>query len=159
MFKIKILSLAMAAFMAFGAAGCTNAEKTPESKNIMQNEEMAGIKMQRLKIKINGQQFTAELYDNPAVHEFTGRLPLTLNMKDLHGNEKYGYLDNALPGKNERVGRINSGDIMLFGSDCLVVFYKSFNTSYSYTPLGKIENAAALEKVLGRGNVQIEFSL
>ncbi len=159
MYKIKILNLALAVLMAFCAVGCVNAEQPDKSKNIVQNEEKVTVKMQKLKIRINGQQFTAELYDNPTVHNFIGRLPLTLNMKDLHGNEKYCYLDDALPCKNKRVGRINAGDIMLFGSDCLVVFYKSFNTSYSYTPFGKIENANALEKVLGHGNVQMEFSL
>lgn len=55
--------------------------------------------------------------------------------------------------------RINSGDIKLFGSNCLVVFYDSFNTSYSYTDLGKIDNVDEFVKELGRENVTITFEL
>ena len=46
---------------------------------------------------------------------------------------------------------------MLFGDDCLVVFYKDFKTTYSYTRIGHIENAADLEQTLGRGSVIITF--
>ena len=34
---------------------------------------------------------------------------------------------------------------MLYGNNCLVVFYKSFDTSYSYTKIGHIENLPDLE--------------
>ena len=42
---------------------------------------------------------------------------------------------------------------MLYGNNCLVVFYKSFNTSYSYTKIGHIENLSDL----GNKNVIIKF--
>jgi hypothetical protein len=29
---------------------------------------------------------------------------------------------------------------MLYGNNCLVIFYKSFDTSYQYTKIGHIEN-------------------
>ena len=76
-------------------------------------------KMQTLKININGQRFTAMLYDNAATQKLVQNLPVTLNMKDLHGNEKYYYLDTSLPAKAQHIGKINAGDIMLFGNDCL----------------------------------------
>ena len=62
-----------------------------------------------------------------------------------------------MPSNSERVGKIHAGDLMLFGSNCLVIFYKDFSTSYSYTRLGKLEDAANLEKILGAGNVRVEF--
>ena len=144
--------------IAFSVAGCAQGAVQPPAAEYTPVNKIEGEqKMQTL--KINGQIFMAELYDNPAAQKLKERLPLTLNMKDLHGNEKYYYIDEALPAKAQHVGKINAGDIMLFGNDCLVVFYQSFNTSYSYTPLGKIENAAALPKIVGRGSVQMEFSL
>lgn len=42
---------------------------------------------------------------------------------------------------------------MLYGNNCLVVFYKSFNTSYSYTKIGHIDNLSDL----GNEDVIIKF--
>ena len=79
-------------------------------------------------------------------------------MDELHGNEKYAYLDQSLPTASEKVGSIKSGDLMLFGSDCLVLFYEDFSTSYSYTPLGHIDDPAGLSDALGSGSVLITVS-
>lgn len=46
---------------------------------------------------------------------------------------------------------------MLYGNNTLVLFYKNFNTSYSYTKLGAIDNPAGLEAALGNGNVVVKF--
>jgi len=40
-----------------------------------------------------------------------------------------------------------------------VLFYKSFDTSNSYTKLGRINNPAALAAALGKGNVTVGFKL
>ena len=56
-------------------------------------------------------------------------------MDELNGNEKYYFMPNALPTDPERPGEIHTGDFMLYGSDCLVLFYKNFSSSYSYTRL------------------------
>ena len=47
---------------------------------------------------------------------------------------------------------------MLYGSDCLVIFYESFNTTYSYTRIGRIDNADNLDKVVGSGSVNVKIS-
>ncbi len=47
---------------------------------------------------------------------------------------------------------------MLYGSDCLVLFYETFNTSYSYTRIGKIDNPSSLKDSVGSGNIKIYFS-
>lgn len=68
-------------------------------------------------------------------------------MGELNGNEYFAYLDDTLPAAAEDVGRIESGDVMLYGDDCLVVFYESFDTSYRYTRIGKIEDPSVLEEL------------
>ena len=113
--------------------------------------------MDSVKISVNGQNFSLRLEDNPSARAFAEKLPLEVEMQELNGNEKYFYLDSDLPSDSERVKQIHAGDLMLFGSNCVVIFYKDFATSYSYTRLGKIDNAADLSKVLGSGNVRVKF--
>ena len=40
---------------------------------------------------------------------------------------------------------INKGDVYLYNNNCLVIFYKSFTTSYSYTYIGHINDLADLD--------------
>lgn len=108
-------------------------------------------------ITVNGRTFSATLYDNETARAFKERLPLTLDMSELNGNEKYYYLPESLPTNSSRPSAINAGDIMLYGSDCLVIFYESFSTSYSYTPIGKIDDPDGLAEALGSVNIQAAF--
>lgn len=132
--------------------GCgENSQATPA-----QVKEAAQVKTS-VTIQINGKNFSATLEDNPTARAFVDKLPLEVNMAELNGNEKYFYLDADLPSDSKRVGQIHSGDLMLFGSNCVVIFYKDFATAYSYTRLGKLDNPADLEKIFGAGNVRVTF--
>lgn len=108
-------------------------------------------------LKIGGASFTVELENNGTVAAFLERLPMTITMDELHGNEKYFYLDFSLPTDSAVPGRIEAGDVMLYGSDCLVVFYESFSTTYSYTPIGHITDTSGLKDALGSGSVSVEL--
>ena len=130
------------------------------NKTINSNNNIGGEEnMPRLNIKIGDATFTATLYDNETTREFIESLPLTINMSELNGNEKYYYMDKSLKINPENIGDITKGDLMIYGSNCLVLFYKSFSTSYSYTKLGYIDDASDLEQVIGKGNINITFEL
>ena len=47
---------------------------------------------------------------------------------------------------------------MLYGTDTLVVFYSMFTSSYSYTRLGRVDDAARLVQALGARSVRVVFS-
>ena len=111
----------------------------------------------KIEIIVGGKSFTAALYDNDAARALMEKLPMTLNMSELNGNEKYYYLDSDLPTHSSRPSGIHAGDLMLYGNNCLVLFYKSFSTSYSYTPLGRIDDPDGLAAALGSGSVQVTF--
>lgn len=108
-------------------------------------------------LTIGDSTFSVALYDNNTAAALRKLLPLSVNMSELHGNEKYYYLPNSLPTNSEIVGSIEAGDLMLYGSDCLVLFYDNFSTSYSYTRLGYIEDVTGLKDALGSGSVQIKI--
>ena len=110
-------------------------------------------------ITINGQVFHATLYDNETAAALKAKLPLTLNMSELNRNEKYNYLSFSLPTNAGNPGQIHAGDLMLYGSDCLVLFYQSFSTSYRYTPIGRVNDPSGLADAVGGGSVQITFAV
>lgn len=136
------------------ADGLTETEEQKNTATETEEEEMSAIEL-----KINGESFTVRLYDNETTRALLEQLPMTLSMSELNGNEKYCYLSDSLPTDAEVPDRIHSGDLMLYGSGCIVLFYKDFSTSYSYTPLGALENADGLADVLGKGSVEIEFCI
>ena len=109
-------------------------------------------------ITINGRVFYATLYDNETAAALKAKLPLTLNMSELNGNEKYNYLSFSLPANAGNPGQIHAGDLMLYGSDCLVLFYESFPTSYRYTPIGRVNDPSGLADAVGGGSIQITFA-
>lgn len=108
-------------------------------------------------LTINGVAFTATLEDNDAARGFAALLPMELDMRELNGNEKYFYLDESLPQNASNPGTINAGDIMLFGSDCLVLFYGTHETSYSYTRTGRIDDPNGLLEAVGAGSTLVRW--
>jgi hypothetical protein len=112
----------------------------------------------RVWMSAGGTRFAITLTDNAAARAFAAMLPLTLDMPDLNGNEKHVTLPKALPANPTRPGTIRNGDLMLYGSDTLVVFYLTFNSSYSYTRLGRVDDPAALAQALGQRSARVVFS-
>lgn len=130
-------------------------ESIPDEKSIHTGEEDETAL--NIEITVQDRTFYAKLYDNETAEKFAEMLPLTLDMSELNGNEKYFYFSDDLPAKRKRPDKINSGDIMLYGSNCLVLFYDSFSTSYSYTPIGHIDDADGLAEALGKGGATVSF--
>ncbi len=111
-----------------------------------------------IKISVGGKIFEAALEENAAAQEFYKMLPLEIKMNELNGNEKYFRLNKNLPSNDKRAGNISAGDLMLWSSNTVVLFYKNFSSSYSYTRLGKIINPAGLADAAGGGNILVKFT-
>lgn len=101
--------------------------------------------------------FPATLLDSETAKAFAQMLPMTLDMSELNGNEKYFYMDSQLPADAEQPGQINAGDLMLYGGNCVVLFYKTFSSGYSYTRLGRVDDPSGLAGALGSGGVTVSF--
>jgi hypothetical protein len=109
-------------------------------------------------VSIGTARFTATLADTDTARAFAERLPLTLAMNDVNGNEKAFELDEALPGAAANPGTIASGDLMLYGSSTIVLFYESFETAYRYSRIGWLDAPDGLAQALGAGDVTVTFA-
>ena len=113
----------------------------------------------RINIHINGKTFSATLEDNEAANELYEIIKndgLTIGMSDYSGFEKVGALGHMLT-SNDKQTTTEAGDIVLYQSNQIVMFYGS--NSWSYTKLGKIDDLSGWEDALGSGDITAEFSV
>ena len=144
--------LIISLFIAVAFSACAQDNDTNNQSNT--NESM------KMKIAVGGKEFTATMADNTsakALVELLTKSPLTIQMQDYGSFEKVGSLGRSFP-TNDVQTTTTAGDIVLYQGSSLVIFYGS--NSWSYTRLGKIENATAddLKKALGGGDVAVTLS-
>src|SRR5687767_11127750 len=75
-----------------------NKEMTSSPGNVLNTDSV------KLKITIGTNTFTATLFKNATVNAFKTRLPMTINMRELNGNEKYFDLPGNLPANTSNPG-------------------------------------------------------
>lgn len=131
----------------------------PESRVAKGATKKNATKTISINVKVGKQSFPAQLFDNETSRALMEKMPLTVNMSDLHQNEKYHRFDDPLPAANTvKPAKIKAGEIMCWLSDTLVLFYDSFDNAYGgYVKLGYIEDVSKLAKALGKGDVKISF--
>jgi hypothetical protein len=162
----KLALILFSLLMITGTSACspeesplnTETPEQPEQPDDNENPDENKDTM-KLRITIGSTAFIATFVDNATAIAFKTMLPMTVNMSELNGNEKYCGLPSSLPTAPSNQGTIRNGDIMLYGSRTLVLFYKTFSTSYSYTRIGTVDNPSELESALGAGSVTITFEL
>jgi hypothetical protein len=120
--------------------------------------ERGGAADARIWMTIGEHRFAVTLADTAAARAFAAQLPLALQMDELNGNEKKATLPKALPVNASRPGTLRNGDLMLYGTDTLVVFYVTFDSPYSYTRIGRLDDPSTLPRAVGSGNVRVRFS-
>ena len=121
----------------------------------------AGASDEIINVNINNHDFDVKLENNSATRELVNRLHdgnITIKAKEYGGFEKVGDLGFSLPKSDENVNT-SPGDIVLYQSNQISLFYDSH--SWSYTKIGKIQNVTSdeLVNILGSGDVEIVLSL
>ncbi len=127
-------------------------EELPAAQKNSGEESMDGLTM-----KIGETPVSVEWENNESVDALkvlTGETPLTIQMSMYGGFEQVGPIGQSLP-RNDGQTVTNSGDIVLYSGNQIVVFYGS--NSWAYTRLGHISDKSAREMadLLGNGNVTI----
>lgn len=111
------------------------------------------------KLLIDNKEYSITLEDNETIDALVNNMPLDLSMSNLNGNEFYSYLDFTLPTNSYNPGTINKGDIYLYDNNCIVIFYESFNTSYSYTKIGKLDDIEVLDNIKSKNNIIVSLEI
>ncbi|MDO4405546.1 MAG: cyclophilin-like fold protein [Atopobiaceae bacterium] len=168
--------------LAFGLAGCGRKDEAPSEVEVdfqateeepTEDEGEAGLNSEpeavestaqeevnpmQISVTINGTAFTATLDDGVAGQQMLERLPMSLHMEELHGNEKYSYTGEPFDGEEYLPTTIEAGDLMVYGGDCLVLFYETFdNDRWQYQRVGKIDDVSKLAEVCGKNSVYVDF--
>lgn len=152
--KYKLfLVLTFMSMTVMGFSSCANVKDPVHSEN---NKPLENSK---ISIQIGSKAFTATLLDNNTATAFLEMLPMTVKMVELNGDEKYHDLSKSLPINAANPGTTRAGDLMVFGSKTLVLFYQTRSTSYRYTQLGTVDDVTGLAEALGSGNVSVTFEL
>ena len=154
--KKKIFLSLLIIVSLFIITGCDSKKNESNNQNNNQIENTINESnevISSVKVTINNKENILNLEDNETARSFIDLLPQEYSMNELNGNEKYIYLDSSLPTNSYNPKHINAGDVMLYGDNCLVIFYKSFDTSYSYTKIGHIDNLDNLEN----GSIKAKF--
>lgn len=138
-------------FLLIFLTGCEINYQNKEKNTL--KKEVSGKNMIQRNVIINDKNYNFYLEKNETSLEFISLLPKKILLKELNGNEKYHYLDISLSTDSSVPSQIHKGDVMLFGDNCLVVFYKDFKTTYSYTKIGFIDNLPDF----GSEDVEITF--
>lgn len=136
-----------------------SSESTPSvsQKNDHSTTEENTVK--KMTLQIGNNTFTATLENNDAVDALVDMMreePVVIQMSDYSGFEKVGSLGTSLPASNKQT-TTQSGDIVLYNGNQIVIFYGS--NSWSYTRLGRIDDLSGWEGALGSGDVTVTFSL
>lgn len=132
-----------------------------ETEHTERQKEENPMKQEQFYIIVQSTTFTADFADNEsadAFRELLGDGSLTVSMSDYGGFEKVGSIGQSIP-RNDTQISTETGDIMLYQGDKIVIFYGS--NSWSYSRLGRIDNASAedLISALGNGDTDITFCL
>lgn len=153
---VLILGIAAVIFeIVKGLNSTSNKQENKDEEVLKEDDTMKNDFV--IYLEINGITYKATLIDNETTRELLSRLPFTIVMNELNKNEKYYYFDKELPSNASKVEKIHAGDLMLYKNDCLVLFYESFSTTYSYTKIGEIEDVTSLKETVGENNIQVTF--
>ena len=149
MHNASVISLVFTLALAFAGPFELTEQDSPRGKSMGD----------KITIRIGDKAFAATLSDTPTAAAFAKLLPLSIMMAELNRNEKFARLSTNMPVRASTPASIRTGDLMLYGSNTLVLFYKSFHTTYSYTVIGRIDEPAGLEVALGTEDVDVSFAL
>src|SRR4051812_9001181 len=115
--RITLLAAGMLVGLSSCNAGAPDRHAATAGSSAHQGQRRNHSEGKTMKVTIGPKTFTATLDDNPAAARLRAMLPLTLDMSELNGNEKFFRLPTRLPTAAMNPETIRTGDIMLWQAD------------------------------------------
>lgn len=137
--------------LSLGLAGCGPA--VPISTEVKQEVE----ERDTMNINVNGQVASIQLEDNATTKALVAEAPFTIQMDDLHRNEKYHYFGKTFPTQPQAIQTIEAGDVLLYQNNCLVIFYQAAEPVVPYTRIGKIHHFQDIRASFGHEPVSVQW--
>lgn len=140
-------------------SACSSVQNNQQAKQTQTTTTSKTEEEKMVIATVNGETFTITLNQSQAAQEFLNLLPLTLDMRDVNGNEKYAVLNRTFTNDDKKAGTIHAGDLKLWSGNGLVLFYNDFPSPYQYTDLGTMSDSQGLAEALGAGDVIITIEV
>lgn len=164
--RIIIITVLALIFTLVSCGRTTSIPTTVDSQPTMQEpdtktqtNEDDEIMNKTLFLKIGNTEVNVNWLDNDSVSALKklAKDSLIVEMHMYGGFEQVGSLGSAITSSDKKI-TTNPGDIVLYSSDQIVIFYDS--NTWAYTKLGHINlSKNELADLLGNGDVTITISL
>lgn len=167
----KLLSLFLFFTIGLAATACARSSNnlpaptptaeesaTPTPQESPESEDNSNMK--NLVLTVDGTELTVSWEDNQAVEElaeYVQEKDILVSTSRYGGFEQVGSLPQSFSSSDRQI-TTNPGDIVLYTSDQMVLFYGS--NSWSYTKLGHIEGLTRQEltDLLGKDSVEVRLT-
>ena len=162
----QLTFLLLSVLMLLAVTACCETKTVPKTQPIenTQNSLAEETSDERtdigMKMYINDMEIPVTWENNPSVSALRSDLKagdIVVSMSMYSNNEQVGPLDKSYP-SNDVQTTTNNGDIVLYRSDQIVLFYGS--NSWAYTRLGKMDlSENEVINLLSNGDVSIRLTL
>ena len=107
---------------------------------VNQNEADKVGQLANFNVKFGTKTYKAKSTSTETTKSFLESLPVTLDMKDVDDNQKYGCMYYKITSESAKTNKVKKGDVLLSGESCLIVATEDFKTINKYVVLGHIDN-------------------
>lgn len=133
--------------------GCTPKESSNNPSMPLENETTSEESENEMVLSIDGQKQNITWENNPSVKALDDLGELVVSMHRYGGFEQVGSIGHTITSNDVQM-TTNPGDIVLYSSNQLVIFFGS--NSWAYTKLGHINlNQNELKTLLDKPNVEV----
>lgn len=145
----KILT-ALLLIISFVLVGC-NSNNSINNSTSSENTIISDVEDKTLKLYIDDIEINVTWENNASVNALKELETITVNMHQYGGFEQVGSIGKTITSNDKQI-TTDPGDIVLYSSNQIVIFFGS--NTWSYTKLGHLNlNQDELNNILDKSNV------